>query len=343
MIEGRPDEAAQTHRLEGLEPDNLLAFLALLGLLRALGIARPGWRPRASWTVDALPVRPVLGLGGPQTRAAVAEAAAEGVAELAKDHVFDRPKLAFKPEEARERLAAAACTGSQRGREMACLWSALMSDAAMRDDADIVERTPLCLLDVAKTAFLKNVEAVCQPASCPQQGKTRLSLGEVILLCLFSPWRRRDDTESFRWDPVEDSRHALRWAAPTGVKQGVEHGGNVLAVLGLRSLTVVPGRRGSAVRLHVRGGCREDGGFAFHWPIWEEQASLQAIEAMLASPELQRPNGLVHLGVREVRVTKRFNPNGQKYSNFGPARRLQPLGRAEVSVPKTRDRAKEGP
>ena len=28
--------AAKAHRLEGLEPDNLLAFLALLGLLRAL-------------------------------------------------------------------------------------------------------------------------------------------------------------------------------------------------------------------------------------------------------------------------------------------------------------------
>ena len=28
--------AAERHRLVGLEPDNLLAFLALLGLLRAL-------------------------------------------------------------------------------------------------------------------------------------------------------------------------------------------------------------------------------------------------------------------------------------------------------------------
>ena len=33
------------HRLDGLEPDNLLAFIALLGLLRTLEEARPGWRP----------------------------------------------------------------------------------------------------------------------------------------------------------------------------------------------------------------------------------------------------------------------------------------------------------
>ena len=39
------------HRLNGLEPDNLLAFLALLGLLRALETARPKWRPRARWDV----------------------------------------------------------------------------------------------------------------------------------------------------------------------------------------------------------------------------------------------------------------------------------------------------
>ena len=37
------------HRLDGLEPDNLLAFLALLGLLRALDAARPDWRARAYW------------------------------------------------------------------------------------------------------------------------------------------------------------------------------------------------------------------------------------------------------------------------------------------------------
>ena len=35
------------HRLDGLEPDNLLAFLALLGLLRALEETdAPGWLPR---------------------------------------------------------------------------------------------------------------------------------------------------------------------------------------------------------------------------------------------------------------------------------------------------------
>lgn len=37
-------EPAVNFRLEGLEPDNLLAFLALLGLLRALEEAERGLR-----------------------------------------------------------------------------------------------------------------------------------------------------------------------------------------------------------------------------------------------------------------------------------------------------------
>ena len=50
------------HRLDGLEPGNLLAFLALLGLLRALEEVEPAWLPKVAWTVDAPPVRPELSL-----------------------------------------------------------------------------------------------------------------------------------------------------------------------------------------------------------------------------------------------------------------------------------------
>jgi hypothetical protein len=72
-------ETLAQHRLDGLEPDNLLAFLALLGLLRALDAARPDWRARAYWQDEPRPLRPVLVLSAPQTREAVVEAAAEGV------------------------------------------------------------------------------------------------------------------------------------------------------------------------------------------------------------------------------------------------------------------------
>ena len=47
------------HRLDGLEPGNLLAFLALLGVLRALEEAAPAWLPKVAWSVDEPPVRPL--------------------------------------------------------------------------------------------------------------------------------------------------------------------------------------------------------------------------------------------------------------------------------------------
>jgi hypothetical protein len=44
------------HRLNGPEPDNLLAFLALLGMLRTLESSRPEWCPRAAWDLDNPPM-----------------------------------------------------------------------------------------------------------------------------------------------------------------------------------------------------------------------------------------------------------------------------------------------
>ena len=76
------------HRLDGLEPGNLLAFLALLGLLRALEEATPAWLPRVAWSVAELPLRPVLSLSEAVGRDAIVAAAATGIQRLAARHAF---------------------------------------------------------------------------------------------------------------------------------------------------------------------------------------------------------------------------------------------------------------
>src|SRR5262245_20187808 len=122
-------EPGRRLRLEGLEPDNLLAFLALLGLLRALEAARPAWRPRAGWDVDNAPLRPVLTLTEPQAAIVVCNAAAEGAAALAQDYNFPRSSdgaakaqidLNYAAETARELLERAA---KSQHRGCADLWS----------------------------------------------------------------------------------------------------------------------------------------------------------------------------------------------------------------------------
>jgi hypothetical protein len=307
-------------RLVGLEPDNLLAIMALLGLLRALETAeRPNWHPRALWDLDTAPLRPTLQLRETVTREAVCEAAAEGLLKLAKAHDFGGlAKLKLSPDEARERLTQAAQCAADGDRRAAEMWSALVSDAAIKAKADAVERTPFCLLDVAQTSFLKNLAEVCV---LPKRGDRQIYFSQAIDRALFSAWRREDQTPSFRWDPMEDSRHAYRWAAPTDEKQGVQHGANMLAAIGLPVLTVVPYQRGREVRLQVLGGDTA-GGFSFAWPIWRDPASLSSIRGLLSHPGLRSPGALAHLGLDQVRVSRRISPSGSKYANFTPAQVL---------------------
>lgn len=308
--------ATKSHRLEGLEPDNLLAFLALLGLLRALEAADKTLYPRAAWDLDQPPLRPRLFLARELSQDDVAKAAARGVSNLAQAHEFGNlTKLKLSRHEARKILENVALGSSDNDRRKPELWSALLSDAVHK--GNVVERTPLCLLDVAQTSFLKTIASICDPKSLPKRYRKQLTVSEVIADAIFREWRREDDTSSFRWDPIEDTRHAYRWAAPTDDKQGVEHGANMLATVSLPIFTVVPGEHARALKM--LGGDRSQG-FSFAWPIWRDPSSLAAIRALLSHPNLRKVDGLLHLGVDHVLIARRVS-NGN-YMNFARARLL---------------------
>jgi hypothetical protein len=261
----------------------------------------------------------VLSLSESQTHETISRTAAEGARRLAEAYDFGGlAKLKLSSDEARSRLLEAAYAG-RRGSHAAEIWSALVSDIAMRANAGAVERTPFCLLDVAQTSFLKNLAEVCSLDVLPRRGDREKMFVESFGKALFAPWQRADDTPAFRWDPVEDSRHAYRWTAPGDEKQPVEHGANMLAAIGLPVITVVPAQRNGEVRLQVVGGATTSAGFVFAWPIWRGPASLNGIHALLSHPDLHTPGALAHFGVDSVRVTRRFNPPNSKYANFTPA------------------------
>jgi hypothetical protein len=312
------------HRLEGLEADNLLAFLALLGLLRALEVARPDWRPRAGWEVDAAPARPFLKLHEPVTHATICDAAAEGATLLARDYIFPvgierdsepRNDLDYPKDGARALLQRAANGEHSRRAE---LLSALMCDAAEKEGK--IEATPLCLLfGQGHQHFLDRLAKVPQAEAPPPRGRGKkvvsLTASEALYEALFAPWTRQDPTPSFRWDPAEDVRYALRADDPSGVKSTTQHGANRLAALRLSVLTVVPCQRADRVRLQVMGGTLERNEIALHWPIWRDPASLPAIRALLSHPSLaEDPAALAHLGVVEVRRARRISVG--KFMNF---------------------------
>ena len=151
----------------------------------------------------------------------------------------------------------------------------------------------------------------------PGRGKIAVSETDCLRESLFAPWKRPDATESFRWDPHEDVRYALRARDPTdaSTKETTQHGANRLAAVGLSTLTVVPRRRANDVKLSIIGGDREArGGFVFRWPIWREPISLAGIRALLSHPNLRNQGALRSLGVVEVRQTRRILTG--RYMNF---------------------------
>ena len=323
-------------RLEGLEPDNLLAFLALLGLLRSLEAvdgdrsAGEQLHPRVAWDLDRSPLRPVLHVAATVSAAQVAELAAAGLARLADAHDFGgRPDPDYPQPEARALLweAADSANASRRGR--ADVMAALMTDAAVKDATDSaqapVEPTPLCLLfGQGHQHFLERFARVVSVTSPPPRGRGRaaiaLSAEECLAEALYAPWHRSDPTAAFRWDPEEDVRYALMAGNPTAsaYKCGTQHGANRLAAAGLVVLSVVPQRRRGRVRPAIPGGAWNETGFSFAWPVWRDAASLAAVRALLAHPGLRDPGGVSHLGVVHVFSTRRISVG--KFMNFSRGR-----------------------
>lgn len=305
-------EPRNRHRLDGLEPDNLLAFLALLGLLRALETSRPAWQPRASWDVENPPLRPVLTIAEPETRGAVCAAAADGVATLVAGIDFGlATDLKLAPAAARTLLGRAAAGGiDDASRYFADLCAALISDAALDQERTKVEPTPLAYPSVATSNFLKNAIALAKAELPEKRGRDPSypdSAAECLAQALFAPWERRDRPVGLRWDPDEAKRHAYQWRAPTKDLPTTQHGANRLAIVGLSALTGAQMIARNRIQLSVIGGNGGGDRFTFAWPIWCPPASFAAIRALLAHPDLREPQALAHLGVDHVRVTRRIS------------------------------------
>lgn len=323
--------ATTSHRLEGLDPDNLLAFLALLGLLRAIETADFTLYPRAAWDIDTPPPRPKLILAKAVTREEVTENAAKGIEVISSCHDFgNRKDLNYSRDECRALLAQEAKSARFDRRERVDLLAALMSDAAIKDNkAEPVDPTPLCLLfGQGHQHFLDRFSGVPREPAPPPRGKGKktvsISAAECLGEALFQSWRRSDPTFSFRWDPEEDVRYALKAGDPTDTAHnpGTQHGANRLATVGLGILTIVPEKRAGQVRPSLIGGASGTGGFSLAWPIWRGPATLSAIRALLAHPDLRKTYALAHLGVDHVMVARRISVG--KFMNFSRARPVRP-------------------
>ncbi len=319
--------APREYRLDGLEPDNLLAFLALLGAMRAWeATAHEGEDAlRVRWSIDVPPWRPVLVLPLAMERPALLARLAQGVERLARDHDFGgRRDPDYTWQEAQELLEREAGKAHAAYRSRADLLAAVITDAALRDEKKkIAAPTPLCLLfGQGHQHFLERLATVPHepvPPRCRRDRRTvSLDAEATLEEALFQPWHRQDPTPSFRWDPEEAARYALMAGDPTdpAYKAGTQHGANRLAAVGLAALPVVAQRTPSGrLRATVPGGAWDEDGFSIAWPIWREPATFSAVLTLLSHPDLRNPGALAHLSVEAVMVSRRISEG--KYMNFG--------------------------
>lgn len=314
------------YKLDALQPDNLLAFLALLGLLRSLETSLPQAAHRVAWTTDSPPVRPLLYTSACRDEASLLAAVAAGANDLVQGYDFRKRKdLVLDPEEAATVLTDARSVGGST----ADVWSALISDAVVARDGKKAEPTPLCMMfGQGHQHFLERLETVPATKAPPPRGKGRrkVTIDEYKCLreALFGCWTRLDKTWAFRWDHQEDVRYALRAADPTDskTKDGTQHGANRLAAIGLATLPVVPRFGRGGLRLAVPGGYRDSRGrFTFVWPIWREPITLTSILSLLNHPNLEDRSQWPHFGIEELRRTTRVSSG--KYMNITRAQVVQ--------------------
>lgn len=321
--------ASTQHRLPGLEPDNMLAFMALLGLLRALEKARPLWRPRVYWDVRNPPMCAVLVLSDQTKEVDVCNAAAEGCSSLAQHYRFNGTRSPDWPAEAARKMLQEAQQNGPKARDRADLLCALMSDGAVKENEAVIP-TPMCLLfGQGHQYFLNRLEAVPQQESAAPRNKGKrlvaLTPGETIATALFQRWERVDATPAFRWDPSEDRRYALRFDDPSKDAATTVHGANRLAAIGLPILTVAPVVSRGRVRLAMIGASYNSRRqIQITWPICNCPTSLARLRALLTHPLLHadQPDHtrLRALGVHELRRATRISVG--KFLNFTRAAAL---------------------
>ncbi len=282
-----PHQAASVP-LPGLAPDNLLAFMALLGLLRALDGSRPDWHVCARWR--GRPWTAELLLEQDATETDVAEAADAGINEIAAqyrlgpggDNQAPPRDVRFSADEFRQVVAA--LRGDPVG---AALVSVLSAEAPVRRDGSVMPAPLVLLFGQGHQHFLDRLTTVPLQPAPPKSGRLRVQAtsGPAKLAeALFHSWAYLDESDGFRWDPADNQRYALRFGDPSkGGAARTVHGANRLAAIGLLSFSCVAGERS----LSTVASVQRDGPRCYLWPIWTEPLTLAGIETLLAQDLLE--------------------------------------------------------
>jgi hypothetical protein len=320
--------------LSGVDGRNLLAFLTAVGTYVALDhkvklIARLLGRSQAPVIggengSDAEPVRmswnpatfrPTVYLPGPSVAAEKASAIQDCVIQVLQHALKDLARVdkilpwdnikGISRQRFRDTALAPAARASriQQKRSWADFVAGLGSDGAGSDKE--IEYTALCAITGDSQQYF---------LGCMRDLRKQVTSGH-LKDALFAPWKYKEEGRTFRWDPCEDRRYALRASDPSkGPDKGIPSmwGANRLAFEALACLPCFPrGRR-------LRTTAFEDERI-IRWPLWSPPIGMATLRSVLAHPAvMQRDQGaLGAMGVFIIASSQR-SLLGRKRT-FGPA------------------------
>lgn len=292
--------------LSGLDGGNPLAFLAALGAVRSITLARPEWHPRLAWRMQAH-WTPVLGFAESVDESAFLDALATHL-----PHAPGREALAlddnikFTQEAFRSHLQSAVAAENREAKHLVHMLTALASDA-LQNDAGLVPDSALRTMSGAgHQHFLKFMRQLIESTDRDHLHKA-----------LFKTWLRDDPQPSLRWDPNDDRRYALRWKEPSNDPIRTVRGANRLAIeaLPLFTTTVVdndlktPGFKGRGMNDTY-----------WTWPIWDPFVGIETARSLLTLKILKSAvteadfGNLSGMGIRQIFQSQRLTIG--KYRNF---------------------------
>jgi hypothetical protein len=348
--------------LPGLRADSLLAFLASIGTLRTLALARPQLDPHLAWCVTGGGWQPVLHFNEaclPGEVSAWLFDALQGkdgspwhcMRATEADPLADNLAIPGSVFATIARRAAEQATPDDRAWADFC---AAYGTEAFDREADIEDTSLRTMSGAGHQHFLQSLRRLARrPAECTdgrKQKERRRDAGqpsppeadpeggtsvEQFERTLFAAWDYADPGPSLRWDPRDDRRYALRADEPSGSKVDpirTMRGANRLAAEALPCFPTHPTATGAKTTGFHRRGPR----LVFMWPVWEPPLRLETVRSLLAHPYVITPltcrEPLRGLGVVAVFEASRLNVG--RMVNFSAGRPVwghQPgSARAEV-------------
>ena len=255
-------------KLNGFDYHNLLAFLALLGLLKTLNESRPEWKPCISW-IDWIPH---LHISSVVDNEQITCAVLEGLIKIGNTMRFGQFKnLNLKYEEFKDLQD---CAPPE-------IMIALGSDGIIQNNKN-VEYPPLCtMLGQGHQNFLPRLKNATKVNGDAEHKQAMDNIANV----LFNEWKYKDESKiTFRWDPKEYRPHGYRAKDPSKDTFLPVIGANRLAAVGFTNYWCVPTKGGLSTV-----ACKKDRNRVWKtfWPIWSKKLSLDAILVLMRHPYMK--------------------------------------------------------